>query len=355
MKAIVLRQAWPALLATLLLFPVAVLHAANTEPVAENMLLLQTASGGWSKHFQGRAVDYARTFSTEERRLLRAADRRDDATIDNQATTREIAHLAEAYARTGNAAYLQAARRGVDYLLAAQYPNGGWPQYHPDRSSYRHLITFNDDAMTRVLALLQDIVEQRGALAALTPDFRQRAQEAFTRGLACVLATQVRIDGQLTIWAAQYEHDTLRPAKARSYELPALAVSESVGVVGLLMRQRAPAAEVVEAVEAAAQWLQAHRLPDLALRRVAAPAEESGLDVLLVQQPGASLWARFYDLERQQPMLVNRAGERVAQLAGLPNERRVGYAWYGTWPDVLLRQELPAWRARHGRIVDERR
>ncbi len=355
MKALFLRQARRLLLGSLLLVPVAVLNAATTEAVAENMLLLQTASGGWSKHFQGKAVDYAHTFSAEERRMLRAADRRDDATIDNQATTREIAHLAEAYARTGNAAYLQAARRGVDYLLTAQYPGGGWPQYYPDRSGYRHLITFNDDAMTRVLGLLQGIVEQRGALAALAPGIEQRAQDAVTRGLACVLATQVRIDGRLTIWAAQYERDTLQPAKARSYELPALAVAESVGVVALLMRQREPSPEVVEAVEAAAQWLEAHRLPDLALRRVAAPLQESGRDVLLVQQPGASLWARFYDLEQQQPMLVNRAGERVAQLAGLPNERRIGYAWYGVWPETLLRKELPAWRARHGRIVDDRR
>ena len=29
--------------------------------------------------------------------------------------------------------YRAAFDRGVDYLLAAQYPNGGWPQYFPLR------------------------------------------------------------------------------------------------------------------------------------------------------------------------------------------------------------------------------
>ena len=28
--------------------------------------------------------------------------------------------------------YLNAAKRGIDYLLTAQYANGGWPQYYPD-------------------------------------------------------------------------------------------------------------------------------------------------------------------------------------------------------------------------------
>jgi len=321
--------------------------AARTEAVAENMLLLQTASGGWSKHHQGKAVDYDHAFTPAERAALRAPDRKDDATIDNKATTREIVHLLEAHQRTGNPAYLAAARRGVDYLLAAQYPNGGWPQYYPDRSLYRHQITFNDDAMTRVLELLQDIVEGKGALAQLTPEYGERARVALDKGIACVLATQVRIGSQLTIWAAQYDETTLQPAKARSYELPSLAVSESVGVVRVLMRQPQPSPQVLAAVDSAARWLEAHRMRDLARRKIDAPGEETGQDVVIVAEPGASLWARFYDLERQEPMFVNREGEQVASFADMPNERRVGYAWYGSWADKLLQQELPRWYKTH--------
>ena len=319
-------------------------HAANTDPVADNMLLLQTPSGGWSKHYREKKVDYARDYDAAERAALRAPDRHDDATIDNKATTSEIAYLAQAHARTGNPSYLQAARRGVDYLLRAQYPNGGWPQYYPDRSLYRHQITYNDDAMARVLQLLQDVAEGRGALAALTPEYGERARAAVARGIDCILSTQVRIDGKPTIWAAQYDENTLQPAKARAYELPSLAVSESVGVVRLLMRQRQPSPALVRAVEDAAQWFDRHRLRDTAMRKIEAPGEETGQDVLIEAQAGASLWARFYDLHKQQPMFVNRQGEQVARFADMPNERRVGYAWYGTWPEKLLDQEVPRWR-----------
>jgi len=336
---------WLSLVLTLLSLSVTALaEGARTDPVAENMVLLQTASGGWSKHFDEKAVDYTRGYLPAEIAALRSPDRRDDATIDNKATTREIRYLAETYRETGNSAYLESARRGVAYLLAAQYANGGWPQYYPDRSLYRHQITYNDDAMVRVLQLLQDVAEGRDALAALTPEYAERTREAVSRGIACILATQLKIDGEPTIWAGQYDEITLQPAKARSYELPSLAVSESVSVVRFLIRQPQPTPAIIDAVDNAARWFDRHRLRDTAMRKVEAPGEETGQDVLIETQPGASLWARFYDLDRQQPMFVNRQGEQVARFVDIPNERRVGYAWYGVWPEKLLSQELPRWR-----------
>lgn len=319
---------------------------APGDPVAENMLLLQTASGGWSKHYRGKKVDYERRYDAGERAALRAPDRADDSTLDNKATTREIAYLVQAHARTGNRAYLDGARRGVGYLLRAQYANGGWPQYFPDHSSYRHQVTLNDDAMVHAIGLLQDIAEGEGAMSVLTAEFGARAAAAAQRGIDSLLALQVRIDGTPTIWAAQYDETTLQPAKARAYELPSLAVAESVGVMRLLMRQPRPDARTVAAIESAARWLEAHRIRDLALERIDAPAEDTGKDVLVVSRHGASLWARFYDLERQQPLFVDRDSQPVP-FAALPNERRTGYAWYGTWPEKLLAQELPRWREVH--------
>jgi pectinesterase len=354
---VLFRTRWPAacvravlgLWLLLQVWPAGATEATRTrepDPVAENMLLLQTASGGWSKHYNGKAVDDTRHYDARERAALRDPARVDDATIDNKATTREIAYLAGAWQRSGDPRYLAAAERGVAYLLAAQYRNGGWPQFYPDRSSYRHQITLNDDAMTRVLALLQDIVEGRGAMAALSPAFAEPAAEALARGLQCLLATQVRVQGVLTIWAAQYDEVSLLPAQARSYELPALATSESVGVVRLLMRQPTPSPEIVEAVESAARWFEASRQRDVALDTVEAPGQQTGRDVVLVSAPGQSLWARFHDLEQGQPLFSDREGRRLVRLDQVPNERRVGYTWYGSWPDKLLRQELPRWRER---------
>lgn len=347
------RLCWPAFWLLLLLawWPPLAAAPVSVDAVAENMLLLQTASGGWSKHYRGKAVDYRHMFDADERAALRAPGRIDDATIDNKATTHEIAYLAEAYARTGNPAYLHAARRGVHYLLEAQYANGGWPQYYPDRALYRQQVTFNDDAMTRVLDLLQDIAGGKGALAVLAPEYGERARQAVQRGIDCILATQVRIGGRATIWAAQYDEASLQPARARAYELPSLAVSESVGVLRLLMRQPQPSPQVLAAVESAAYWLDAHRLHDLAIEKVDAPNEESGRDVRVVAAPGASLWARFYGLDDEQPLYSDRNGERLARFSDVSNERRVGYAWHGTWPEKLLRQELPRWRHAHAAVL----
>ena len=51
-------------------FPAAHAAVPRTEAEAENMLLLQTASGGWPKHWRGRPVDYARTLDEAERQAL---------------------------------------------------------------------------------------------------------------------------------------------------------------------------------------------------------------------------------------------------------------------------------------------
>ncbi|QDH71648.1 pectate lyase [Lysobacter alkalisoli] len=318
---------------------------ALDDPVAENMLLMQTASGGWPKHHRGRNVDYERRYDASEVAELRDPARHDDATLDNDATTTEIRYLIGVWHRTGQTRYLDAAGRGVEYLLAAQYANGGWPQFHPDRSGYRRHITFNDDAMVQAIALLQDVAEGRGDFAVLQGRYGVRALEAVQRGIDCILATQVVLDGVPTIWAQQYHADTLQPAHARAYELPSLSTSESVGILRLLMRQPDPSPRIRQAIVTATQWLQAHRLPDLALRRIDDPAQETGRDVIVVKQPGASLWARYYDLETQQPLFADRDGLPRTTLAEVSNERRTGYAWYGTWPEPLLRKALPRWQA----------
>ncbi|WP_266104093.1 pectate lyase [Xanthomonas cassavae] len=84
--------------------------SAMADKIADNMLLLQTASGGWSKQYKGVAVDYTRTFTAAEIAELQQPGRKDDATIDNKATTYEITYLATAFKNEKNAKYIAAAR-----------------------------------------------------------------------------------------------------------------------------------------------------------------------------------------------------------------------------------------------------
>lgn len=337
--------------ATFCLLPcVALVHAdaavaTGSDAVADRMLRAQTASGGWPKHLAGAAISYDRAFNEAEERALAQPDRADDATIDNDATTREIRHLAAAWQQGGDNRYRDAALRGVDYLLAAQYANGGWPQFHPDHSTYRGQVTFNDNAMTQVVELLQDIAEGRGALQGLMDLRGDAAAQAVTRAIRLILDLQVKINDVPTIWAAQYDEVRLVPATARSYELPSLSTSESVGIVRLLMRQP-PTPRIAASIEHAGAWFAAHAIADTAVERIGEPRKRP-TDVRLVRQQGHAIWARFYDLTNQQPLLVDRGGTIVSSLAALSQERRTGYAWYGTWAESLLQRDIPQWRQRH--------
>jgi PelA/Pel-15E family pectate lyase len=185
---------------------------ATKDPVAEAMLIYQRSYGGWPKAIGNEKVDYNKPISEEQRREISKTSDADDATIDNKATSREIIYLVNAYGQTKNSRYLEAAKDGIDYLLKAQYENGGWPQYYPNKKIYRAQVTYNDDAMINVLNILLDVSRKSGDYAVFDDAYAVKARMAVEKGIACILKTQVIIDGKLTAWAAQYDEKTLVPA-----------------------------------------------------------------------------------------------------------------------------------------------
>ena len=146
-----------------------------------------------------------------------------DATMDNNATMREIRYLVKAYKKTNNRNYLNAVEKGIRYYLIAQNAAGGWPQFYPDSALYRSQITYNDDAMTNVLNILLDIVEAKNDLDIVNPLFIAQSAEAVRRGILCILATQIKVNGKLTAWCAQYNKKTLEPEMARKFELVSIS------------------------------------------------------------------------------------------------------------------------------------
>ena len=114
------------------------------------VLLYQSPVGAWPKN-----TDLARPRPAAVSAAEAAADPNGN-TIDNDGTTLPMEFLARMVLATGDARYRTAFERGVDYLLAAQYPNGGWPQFFPLREGYYSRITYNDNAMVRVLTVLRD-------------------------------------------------------------------------------------------------------------------------------------------------------------------------------------------------------
>ena len=296
--------------------------------IADNVLRHQSIEGGWPKNTP--LGDPPRP----------DADPGLANTFDNQATTLPLAFLARVATATGDPAYVVAVQHGLDYVLAAQYPNGGWPQYYPLRGGYHDHVTFNDDAMIRVMRLLRHVASGRPPYAFIDDARRSRAETAVRQGVDLILKTQVRQNGRLTAWCAQYDAQTLAPAWARRFEPPSLSGSESVGVVRFLMEIDHPSPQVTAAIEGALDWFQVSAIHDTRLEDYIDP--EGRPDKRLAAAPGAApLWARFYDLATNQPIYMGRDSVPHGDLAAIERERRLGYAYVGEWPAALLRSTRP--------------
>jgi PelA/Pel-15E family pectate lyase len=316
---------------------------------ADNMLLFQRTIGGWAKSYNGKQpVDYKKTYSDTEKAAISDEQGRNDATIDNGATNKEIRYLLKAYKGSGNKTYLDGAEKGISYLLKAQYQNGGWPQFYPDHSSYRGEITFNDNAMMNTMALMDDLANKRGDFAVVNEKLARSATKAVEKGIDCILKTQVKVNGKLTAWCAQYNDVTLEPAKARAYELPSLSGNESVAIVDFLMRRPNPSNAIKQSVNSAIAWFTAVQIKGYKVAAVKDASLPKGFDRMLQPDSNNVMWARFYDIETNDPFFCGRDGVKKKSLADIEPERRNGYAWYGTWPKALIEEKYPAWKATNG-------
>jgi len=305
--------------------------------LADTVLLYQDATGGWPKN-----TDFSQP-PTAEYRARREADRA--PTIDNGGTTTPLRFVAQVAAAGAEPRHRAAVLRGIDYLLVAQYANGGWPQYHPLRPGYYTHITYNDNAMVNVLNLLREVRDARAPFGWVDPARRKGAELAVARGIECILRTQVRQGGRLTAWCAQHDEHTLAPAWARNFEPPALSGQESVGIVRFLMAVEPPTPEIIAAIEGAVAWLRAVQVKGLRVEDFT--GADGQRDRRTVADPAAPpLWARFYDLETNRPVFAGRDQVLHASLDAIERERRVGYAYLGTWPASLLERDYPRWRAR---------
>ncbi|RZK24120.1 MAG: pectate lyase [Hymenobacter sp.] len=317
---------------------------AQQDTTAEKMLAFQRSSGGWPKAVSEVKVDYRHPMSAADLQTARRDARREDATIDNNATTREITYLVTAFRNTQNPAYRQAAESGVRYLLKMQQPSGGFPQYYPDAKLYRAQITYNDNAMVKALTVLKAVADKKGDFALVDPTLVAPAQKAVTQGVQCILRTQYVQHGKRTVWCAQHDRVTLLPCNARAFELASLSGDESVGITEFLLTLDQPSPEVRRAVAAAVAWFEAAKIENMAVADITDPQEPEGRDRVMVPQVGSTLWARFYDLDTNQPIYVGRDGVKHARLADIENERRTGYVYAATWPEKLLTRDYPKWQ-----------
>jgi PelA/Pel-15E family pectate lyase len=327
--------------------PAAWYATADAERIADNVLAYQRHTGGWPKN-----LDMAQPIPTADRAKLVADRALDDSTIDNGSTVTQLRLLARVFTANEKDRFKSAFLAGYDYLLAAQYANGGWPQYFPLRSDYSRHITFNDDAMMNVMTLLRDASTGAVSMAFVDAARRTKAADAVQRGIAIVLRTQIRVNGRLTGWCQQHDAQTLVPVKARAYEHPSIASKETVTIVRFLMGIDRPNQEVVQAIDGAVEWLRSAELHGIRLDRKADPAGPSGYDMVVVDDPAAPpIWARFYDITTNRPIYSGRDGVIKSRLADIEIERRTGYSWLGPYATALLATEYPQWKSKIGRSI----
>src|SRR4030095_1151523 len=116
--------------------------------IAELVMSYRAADGGWpkntdtaGKHYDGKPEDLHSTF-------------------DNSATTDELRLIARMATNTKGQRDIDAVNQGVDLILKAQYPNGGWPQSYPPGDDYPKHITYNDGCMVRLMFFVREVARE---------------------------------------------------------------------------------------------------------------------------------------------------------------------------------------------------
>jgi PelA/Pel-15E family pectate lyase len=323
--------------------------------MADIVVSFQTPAGGWSKNLDMSLHPRApgEAFAPDNRsRFLTAADFDTPhntnwnyvGTFDNDATMTELRYLAKVITvvepdRSGS--YRQAFLRGIGYIAAAQYPNGGWPQVWPLEGGYHDTITYNDDAVINLLGLLRDVSRGTNEFAFAPVSVRAMAGENVRRGIDCLVATQIVVGGHHTVWCQQHDPLTLQPASGRNYEMPSQVSSESAEIMLFLMRLPKPNPQVIAAVRAAAAWFEKTKISNKVYQRTGNDGRQ------LAPAPGSGpLWARYYEIGTDRPIFGDRDKTIHDKLEEISRERQRGYAWYRDTPKRAL-EEYAVWSKAH--------
>jgi PelA/Pel-15E family pectate lyase len=205
-------------------------------------------------------------------------------------------------------------------LLAAQRPNGGWPQRwtgtpvdpreypvqaarfpqdYPreySKHNYNGYYTLNDNTQRDCV---QTLLEAAKALG------RADLRAAALRGGDFLV--QAQLPEPQPAWAQQY-NARMEPAWARAFEPPCVCTSESAGAMRLLvdLYLESGDAKYLEPLPRAIAWFRRSEIA-----------------------PG--IWARMYELGTNTPVYGDRDGKIKYRVEDLSPERQTGYSWKGAY------------------------
>ncbi len=312
--------------------------------IADNIVYFQRDNGGWPKNYDMKAIltpeqieDVIKTKSVLH------------TTFDNSTTYTHIYYLAQVYSLTETEKYKEACLKGINFILQAQYTNGGWPQYYPLEKGYSRHITFNDGAFIGIMELLKKIINEDTNFAFIDSKTKNKVASSYQKGIDCILKTQIVDQGKRTAWCQQHDEETLLPAWARKFEPPSICNGESAEIVLFLMQIDNPNKEIIESIQSAVKWFSDSKIYNTRIETFEAPEFQSDFKKVnndcrvVIDSAAAPIWTRYYELGTEKPLFCDRNSKYLYSLAEVSRERRSGYAWYTYAPEKVLVKH-PKWQ-----------
>ncbi|TWU03146.1 pectate lyase [Neorhodopirellula pilleata] len=278
------------------------------ERTAEALLQGQMISGGWFEQIEFAPKDREKYAYRVDKYAV--AGRRNITTFDDdksQSVIRFLVKLDEALQQRDGRLH-EATLYALDAVLAAQYPNGAWPQKYegpgqldvPVREKrqasypsewsrvfpdvkYTNYYTLNDSTLVDLIETLFVAWDAYG-------DDRYLASAK--RGGDFLISAQM--PAPQPGWAQQYNHE-MQPAWARKFEPPAISGNESQGVMRtlLLLYRRTADERYLTPVRTALPYYRASLLDN-------------------------GMLARFYELQTNRPLYFTKNYELTYSDADLP-------------------------------------
>ena len=307
--------------------------------IADNIIYFQRNNGGWPKNYDMRAVLTPEQINqvVETRSIYHT-------TFDNSTTYTHVYYLAQVYTLTKTERYKEACLKGIDFIIKAQYPNGGWPQYFPLEKGYSRHITFNDGAYMGIMNMLEKVISNDPNFAFVDKKTKTKVAAAYQKGIDCILKMQIVDQGKRTAWCQQHDEVSLLPAWARAFEPPSICNGESAAVVLFLMNIDNPNQKIIESIQGAVKWFSDSKIYNTKVETFDAPQFESKYmtvtkdNRIVIDSTAAAIWTRYYELNTERPLFCDRDSKYLYSMAEVSRERRVGYAWYTYNPEKALKK-----------------
>lgn len=303
-------------------------YLSAAHAVAQALVRGQLESGGWNYRVEFDPAERGQwAYRTDTMERSQDQDRRRNTTTFDDNNTQSALRFLLAFLDAAThrpAAELAPIREALDYgltkMIAAQYPNGAWPQRWdgephdpgrhaprpaqiPDewprtwlRTNYGNYYTLNDRAQLDCIDTLRDAFHRLGDT---------RYLDAAERGGDFLIRAQ--LPEPQSGWAQQYNF-RMEPAWARAFEPPAVCSSESAAAMRTLVDLYVDTGDekYLKPIPPFIAWLNRSQL-------------DSGR------------WARFYEMSSNKPIYGDRDGIIHYELSEISEERRRGYGWRGSF------------------------